>query len=152
MGADNRVTYRRRHCYATKSNKIKKVKTPGGTLVAHYIAKRARNPSCGDCKQPLHGLPALRPKQFKNVAKRVRTVSRAYGGSRCASCVKDRYVDGTRVDEWVHPHCVGPAGVMRAVIALSIAYVCVCVCVCVCVGSSRGILRLSGDTAAGSLE
>ena len=24
-----RLTYRRRHCYATKSNKVRKVKTPG---------------------------------------------------------------------------------------------------------------------------
>ncbi len=27
-----RLTYRRRHCYATKSNKVKKVKTPGARL------------------------------------------------------------------------------------------------------------------------
>ena len=27
-----RLTYRRRHCYATKSNKLKKVKTPGARL------------------------------------------------------------------------------------------------------------------------
>ena len=27
-----RLTYRRRHCYATKSNKVKKVKTPGAQL------------------------------------------------------------------------------------------------------------------------
>ena len=27
-----RLTYRRRHCYATKSNKVRKVKTPGALL------------------------------------------------------------------------------------------------------------------------
>ena len=27
-----RLTYRRRHCYATKSNKTRKVKTPGARL------------------------------------------------------------------------------------------------------------------------
>ena len=30
-----RLTYRRRHCYATKSNKTRKVKTPGVRL-HHY--------------------------------------------------------------------------------------------------------------------
>jgi large subunit ribosomal protein L34e len=92
MGADNRVTFRRRACYNTKSNKIKKVKTPGGKLVAQYVTKRARSPQCGDCHLPLNGIKALRPKEYKNISKRDRTVSRAYGGSRCASCVRARYV------------------------------------------------------------
>lgn len=32
----------------------------------------------------------LRPKQYKNLKKREKTVSRAYGGSRCANCVRQR--------------------------------------------------------------
>lgn len=32
----------------------------------------------------------LKTKEYKNVHKRERTVSRAYGGSRCANCVRDR--------------------------------------------------------------
>lgn len=32
----------------------------------------------------------LRPKQYKNLKKREKTVSRAYGGSRCAGCVRQR--------------------------------------------------------------
>ena len=32
----NRVTYRRQVTYNTRSNKIRKVKTPGGKLVALY--------------------------------------------------------------------------------------------------------------------
>lgn len=32
------------------------------------------------------------PQEYKNLHKRERTVSRAYGGSRCASCVRSRCV------------------------------------------------------------
>lgn len=41
---DTRVTYRRRKSYNTRSNKIKKVKTPGGRLVVHYRKKRTKGP------------------------------------------------------------------------------------------------------------
>ena len=44
-------------------------------------------------------IPALRPKQYKNIAKNKRTVSRAYGGSRCASCVRDRIVRAFLIEE-----------------------------------------------------
>jgi large subunit ribosomal protein L34e len=32
----------------------------------------------------------MKPKEYKNVHKRERTVSRAYGGSRCGKCVRER--------------------------------------------------------------
>ena len=67
-----RITYRRRHSYNTKSNKIKPIKTPGmlwrecpragltrragGVLRAQYVAKRAAGPKCGDCKIALKGV------------------------------------------------------------------------------------------------
>lgn len=35
-------------------------------------------------------LKHLRPKQYKNLKKREKTVSRAYGGSLCADCVRQR--------------------------------------------------------------
>jgi len=73
-----RITYRRRHSYATKSNRIVATKTPGGKLVAHYRKKSSTGPKCGDCKA------------YKNVSKTQRTVSRAYGGSKCAHCVRQR--------------------------------------------------------------
>jgi hypothetical protein len=37
-------------------------------------------------------IPCLRPRQYAGLAKSQRTVSRAYGGSRCAGCVRNRYV------------------------------------------------------------
>lgn len=33
-----------RHSYASRSNVVRRVKTPGGRLVVQYVAKRARGP------------------------------------------------------------------------------------------------------------
>merc|ERR1712146_637246 len=54
-----RLTYRRRHCYATKSNTVRKVKTPGGVLTLHNVQKRGKGVKCGDCGKVLQGMPAL---------------------------------------------------------------------------------------------
>ena len=37
-------------------------------------------------------IPALRPRQYATISKRQKSVNRAYGGSRCGDCVKQRYV------------------------------------------------------------
>jgi ribosomal protein L34E len=41
----------------------------------------------------------LRPKEYKNVHKREKTVSRAYGGSRCSGCVRSRIVRAFLIEE-----------------------------------------------------
>ncbi|KAG5461107.1 MAG: hypothetical protein BJ554DRAFT_6749 [Olpidium bornovanus] len=124
-----RLTYRRRLSYNTKSNRVRVVKTPadcpralpfpiaGGKLVYHHIKKRGTAPKCGDCGIKLPGrsplwspgryksdtichripfaccqIPALRPHEYAQISKRQKTVQRAYGGSRCGKCVRDRYV------------------------------------------------------------
>lgn len=51
-----RLTYRRRLSYNTKSNKVRVVKTPGGKLVYHYELKKASAPKCGDCGIALAGV------------------------------------------------------------------------------------------------
>ncbi|DAZ99970.1 TPA: hypothetical protein N0F65_008777 [Lagenidium giganteum] len=94
-----RVTYRRRHSYGTRSNGIKVVKTPGGKLVSQTIKKRTAGPKCGDCKQSLKGIKHLSIKGYKRVSKPQRTVSRAYGGSRCAGCVRQRIVRAFLIEE-----------------------------------------------------
>ncbi|KAG5192483.1 ribosomal protein L34e-domain-containing protein [Tribonema minus] len=99
MAGDKRVTYTRRHAYATASNKIKVVRTPGGKHVAHYRKKKANGPKCGDCKIALPGIACLRPKEYKNLKRREKTVSRAYGGSRCAACVRQRVVRAFLIEE-----------------------------------------------------
>lgn len=44
-------------------------------------------------------VPTLRPRQYAQVSKRVKTVQRAYGGSRCANCVRERIVRAFLVEE-----------------------------------------------------
>merc|ERR1711871_1029811 len=94
-----RLTYRRRHSYATKSNGVRKVKTPGGVLTLHKVAKKASSIKCGDCGTALQGLPQMRPIEYKRIAKPKKSVARAYGGSRCAKCVKQRIVRAFLIEE-----------------------------------------------------
>lgn len=56
-----RITYRRRKSFNTKSNKIRQVKTPGGKLAVQYLQKRPRGVMCGDCKTKLQGVRAAPP-------------------------------------------------------------------------------------------
>ena len=88
----NRLTYRRRLSYNTKSNSVRIVKTPGAKLVYQYTKKRGTNPKCGDCGCTIPGVPALRPREYARISKRQKSVTRAYGGSRCNNCVRDRCV------------------------------------------------------------
>merc|ERR1711912_167487 len=98
-----RLQYRRRHCYATKSNTQRILKTPGGKLTFQTVKKRASGPKCGDkkCNIRLHGIPHLRPAEYKNtrLSKSKKTVHRAYGGSLCGECVRARIVRAFLVEE-----------------------------------------------------
>ncbi|CAG62862.1 uncharacterized protein GVI51_M12375 [Nakaseomyces glabratus] len=94
-----RVTFRRRNPYNTRSNKIKVVKTPGGILRAQHVKKLATRPKCGDCGIALPGIATLRPRQYASISKTHKTVSRVYGGSRCANCVKERIVRAFLIEE-----------------------------------------------------
>ncbi|KAJ3357733.1 hypothetical protein AMAG_02154 [Allomyces macrogynus ATCC 38327] len=94
-----RLTYRRRLSYNTKSNKVRVVKTPGGKLVYQYALKKAASPKCGDCGVALAGIPALRPRKYATLSKRQKTVSRTYGGSRCGHCVRERILRAFLVEE-----------------------------------------------------
>ena len=76
----NRVTYRRKVTYNTRSNKIRKVKTPGGKLVALYHKKKTNPVKCAVNGQALGGIKRMRSSEMKKSKKRERTVSRAYGG------------------------------------------------------------------------
>eukprot|EP01133_Synstelium_polycarpum_P005750 gene5750-6656_t len=94
-----RLTYRRRLSYRTESNKVKVVKTPGGKLVYQYVGKRGQVPKCGECGTQLAGIKCLKSFELKNVAKCHRTVDRAYGGSKCARCVRTRIVRAFLIEE-----------------------------------------------------
>jgi len=94
-----RVTLRKRQPYNTTSNRRRIVKTPGGKKVYHHIKKLATAPKCGDCELKLPGIPALRPREYATISKRQKTVRRAYGGSRCGACVRERIVRAFLVEE-----------------------------------------------------
>ncbi|ORX44787.1 60S ribosomal protein L34-B [Hesseltinella vesiculosa] len=94
-----RVTYRRRLSYNTRSNRVKIVKTPGSKLVYQYQKKPVKAPRCGDCGNNLAGVKALRPRQFATVTKTQKNVTRAYGGSRCATCVRSRILRAFLIEE-----------------------------------------------------
>ena len=73
-----RITIRGKYNYHTESNKLKRIRTPGGRLTFQKIAK-VRNPIvCGDTGVELNGI------------KRLRTVSRTYGGVLSAEAVRHR--------------------------------------------------------------
>ena len=44
-------------------------------------------------------IPALRPREYSQISRPKKTVQRAYGGSRCANCVKDRVVRAFLIEE-----------------------------------------------------
>ncbi|SCV01539.1 LAMI_0G12134g1_1 [Lachancea mirantina] len=94
-----RVTFRRRNPYNTRSNKIKVVKTPGGVLRAQHTKKLATRPKCGDTGVPLQGVSALRPRAYAQVSKTSKTVSRAYGGVLSANAVKERVIRAFLIEE-----------------------------------------------------
>ncbi|TDZ29038.1 60S ribosomal protein L34-B [Colletotrichum sidae] len=97
--AGARVTYRRRNGWNTSSNRTRVVKTPGGELRVLHIKKRGTAPKCGDCGIKLPGVPALRPREYAQISKPKKTVQRAYGGSRCGNCVRDRIVRAFLIEE-----------------------------------------------------
>ena len=85
-----RIQTVKKYTYHTKSNKVKRFRTPGGKLRFKKI-KKSRNPViCGDTKVVLHGLKRLGKKDWKSLPKSQRTVSRTYGGCLSAEAVKHR--------------------------------------------------------------
>merc|ERR1712168_390721 len=94
-----RLTFRRRLSYNTKSNRRVISKTPGGKLVYLYRKKPGTIPKCGDCKVILHGITPARPRKLSTMTKRLKHVTRTYGGSRCHRCVRNRIVKAFLIEE-----------------------------------------------------
>ncbi|KAL6551557.1 60S ribosomal protein L34 [Orobanche gracilis] len=91
-----RLTYRGRHSYATKSNQHRVVKTPGGKLVYQSTKKRASGPKCPVTGKRIQGIPHLRPAEYKRsrLPRNRRTVSRPYGGVLSGSAVRESDYSG----------------------------------------------------------
>ena len=85
-----RLVIRGKYNYHTKSNILKRIRTPGGRLTFQKSAK-VRNPIiCGDTGVQLNGIKRLDKSLWRSATKRVRTVSRAYGGVLSAGAVRHR--------------------------------------------------------------
>ena len=80
---DRRVTYKRRASYRTKSNRFRKVKTPGGKLAIQYIKKKTSGTG-------MQGVSAMRPANYSRASRTARRVSRPYGGMLTHSEVRER--------------------------------------------------------------
>lgn len=96
-----RVSYRRRMHYATRSNGVKLVRTPGNRLVAQKRTKRSQGihtPWVLGHKR-IGGTKALRHIQSRNAPKNAKTVSRAYGGVLSHDQVRDRIVRAFLMEE-----------------------------------------------------
>ncbi|XP_003745028.1 60S ribosomal protein L34 [Galendromus occidentalis] len=94
-----RLVLRRRLPYNTASNKRRVSKTPGGRLVYLYLGKRRTVPKCGDCKEKLLGVEGARPVERSRQTQRQKHVTRAYGGSRCGKCVRNRIIRAFLIEE-----------------------------------------------------
>eukprot|EP00538_Stauroneis_constricta_P002137 CAMPEP_0119548292 /NCGR_PEP_ID=MMETSP1352-20130426/2240_1 /TAXON_ID=265584 /ORGANISM="Stauroneis constricta, Strain CCMP1120" /LENGTH=111 /DNA_ID=CAMNT_0007593515 /DNA_START=163 /DNA_END=498 /DNA_ORIENTATION=+ len=96
---DSRWTRVGRHSYNTTTHSARPVRTPGGKLVAQKIKKTAKGPRCSDCKCTLQGIKHIRSTQYHALKQRERKVSRVYGGSACANCVKVRIMRAFLLEE-----------------------------------------------------
>mmetsp|Transcript_12916 Transcript_12916/g.16918 ORF Transcript_12916/g.16918 Transcript_12916/m.16918 type:complete len:116 (+) Transcript_12916:131-478(+) len=97
---DNRWTRQgTRHSYTTSTHKFRPVRTPGGKLVSQRIYKKASIPKCMDCKNALPGIKARKLSEMHRTKKRERTVSRAYGGAACHTCLKTRIIRAFLLEE-----------------------------------------------------
>jgi len=96
-----RVTYRRRLMYNTASNRFTLVRTPGGQMSMQYLKKTVKGPmtpkTLGHKRLP--GTKRLRVVDQRNRSKKLRTVSRAYGGVLSADQVRDRIVRAFLLEE-----------------------------------------------------
>ena len=97
-----RITYRRRHAYATRSNKVRKLRKPGGALTIQYVKKKTKGPQTpsGDHGR-IHGVPRLAKTAYSNkhMAKNKKSVSRSYGGVLSGGAVRERIVRAFLVEE-----------------------------------------------------
>ena len=94
-----RVHYRKNNTYHTKSNVVRKVKTPGSNLVYQNVAKRGKGVICGDTHAKLNGIPQLRGPAMHRLAKVKKTIKRPYGGTRSAGAVRDRIIRAFLIEE-----------------------------------------------------
>ena len=97
-----RIAYRRRMHYATRSNQVRKIRTPGNRLIFQSVRKRSQGPHTPWVlgHKRLGGTQALNAfARRKNAGGHAQSVSRAYGGVLSADQVRDRVIRAFLVEE-----------------------------------------------------
>merc|ERR1712106_413653 len=94
-----RITYRRRLTWDTKSNKRKTVRTPGGKLVFQYLKKRPTLPKCPMTGLKLKGIKPATNQEKTRLSRRQKTVYRAYGGVLSHKAVREEIVRAFLIEE-----------------------------------------------------
>ena len=98
--ADTRITYLRKKSYNTRSNKIRKLRLPGGRLSIQYMGKRSKGPQTAfKTNSRLSGLKRLRNPQYAGLSKTQRRISRPYGGVLTPREVKDKIMRAFLIEE-----------------------------------------------------
>merc|ERR1712050_755564 len=94
-----RITYRRRLSYNTRSNRRKVTRTPGGRLVFQYLKKRPALPKCPMTGLKLKGVKPTRPSERPRLSRRHKKVFRTYGGVLSHKAVREKIVRAFLIEE-----------------------------------------------------
>ena len=98
--ADNRVHYLRKHTYTTRSNKIRKVRTPGGRLTVQYMKKKSKGPQTAmKGRAKLSGLKKMSNMDYARQNRNARRISRSYGGVIPPGELKERIMRAFLIEE-----------------------------------------------------
>lgn len=89
---DRRATYKRRHCYRTKTNRFRTLRSPGGKLVIQYIKKKTQGTK-------MQGVKVVRPAAMRGLKRHRKSVSRIYGGVLTHSEVRERITRAFMIEE-----------------------------------------------------
>ena len=97
---DNRVHYLRKHTYMTRSNKIRKIRTPGGRLTVQYIKKTSKGPQTAiRTRARLSGLKKMSNASYSRQNRSSRRVSRPYGGVITPEELKEKIMRAFLIEE-----------------------------------------------------
>lgn len=96
-----RIQYRRRTHYATRSNRVRLVRTPGNRLVAQKAQKSLKGPHTPWVlgHKRLQGTKALSHLERRTESRYRKAVSRPYGGVLSHEQVRDRIVRAFLIEE-----------------------------------------------------
>ena len=97
---DNRVHYLRKHTYSTRSNKIRKIRTPGGRLTVQYIKKTSKGPQTAiKTRSRLSGLKKMSNSDYYRQNRSSRRISRPYGGVITPEELKEKIMRAFLIEE-----------------------------------------------------